>query len=242
MMVKCNFLKAECLTKSNSERHPGNKWGAAYGKRGFWHGLSLNLVFNNAGQSLAPLRSPATSSSLEVHTRPLSWSKKQWLSLNVFCTLSLFQHLTSSLAITSPISLCNYCKHPLHLCLTRFCQQICLTVQYIVLIPFPAQDRHLARAIWSDCLCWLSDTAVKYSLMIAKASITLIHILLLLQASNFGYHTGRKLLWVKQGIKIHESDVVFGPEHLFSHFSNKYSWFWLRFNSDYFEIFARTAS
>lgn len=112
----------------------------------------------------------------------------------------------------------------------------------ITSIPFPAQDHHPARAIWSDRLCWLADMAVKYSLMTAKAHITLMQILLLLQASDFGYHTDQQLLWVKQGIRIHESAVAFGPAHLSSHFSNRHSRFWLRFHSECFEIFARTAS
>lgn len=56
------------------------------------------------------------------------------------------------------------------------------------------------------------------------------------------YDTSQQLLWVKQGIKIHESVVVFGPERLFSHFSNRHSWFWLRLNSEYFEIFVKATS
>ena len=111
--------------------------------------------------------------------------------LKCLCTISLLQHLISSFTITSSMSLCNYCKHPLHLCLT-------LPTDWSdrpkVSIPFPAQNHHLARDVCSNWLCCLADMAVKYSLMIAKAPITLIHILLLLQASNFGYHTGQKLL------------------------------------------------
>lgn len=50
--------------------------------------------------------------------------------------------------------------------------------------------------------------------MVAKAPITLIHILLLLKANNAGYHPGQKLPWINPGIIIHKSVVAVGPAHL----------------------------
>lgn len=81
---------------------------------------------------------------------------------------------------------------------------------------------------------------LKYPFLSAISPFTLLQQLLL--ASISCYHTGQQHLRIKQGIKIPRSDVAFNSAKLFSHFSNRHSWFWLGLNSEYFEIFTRTVS